>query len=90
MVSGAVTLLDTEYGDFIHLDGLQAELGLQNNKGNPLNNAPKASINLGVAYTTPVQWGGHLTLRADAAYRSRTYFREFKKQAGLAGRLHGG
>ena len=80
MVSGAVTLLDTEYGDFINLDGLQAELGFQNNKGNPLNNAPKTSINLGVAYTTPVQWGGRLTLRADAAYRSRTYFREFKNK----------
>ena len=80
MVSGAVTLLDTEYGDFINLDGLQAELGFQNNKGNPLNNAPKTSINLGIAYTTPVQWGGRLTLRADGAYRSRTYFREFKNK----------
>ena len=80
MVSGAVALLDTEYGDFINLDGLQAELGFQNNKGNPLNNAPKTSINLGIAYTTPVQWGGRVTLRADAAYRSRTYFREFKNK----------
>ena len=80
LVSGAVALLDTEYGDFINLDGLQAELGFQNNKGNPLNNAPKTSINLGLAYTTPVQWGGRVTLRADAAYRSRTYFREFKNK----------
>ena len=53
LVSGAVALLDTEYGDFINLDGLQAELGFQNNKGNPLNNAPKTSINLGVALYHP-------------------------------------
>ena len=47
MVSGAVTLLDTEYGDFINLDDMRAELGFQNTKGNPLNKAPNTSINLG-------------------------------------------
>ena len=81
MVSGAVTLLDTEYGEFINVDGMHAELGFQNAKGNPLNKAPKTAFNVGVAYTTPLQWGGRLTLRADAAYRSRTYFREFKEKA---------
>ena len=80
MVSGAVTLLDTEYGDFLNLDGLQAALGFQNNKGNPLNHAPDTSVNLGVTYNAPAVWGGHLTLRIDAAYRSRTYFREFKNE----------
>ena len=85
MVSGAVTLLDTEYGEFINLDGMHPELGFQNAKGNPLNKAPKTALNVGVAYTTPVQWGGRLTLRADAAYRSRTYFREFKDKADSQG-----
>ena len=85
MVSGAVTLLDTQYGDFINVDGMHAERGFQNNKGNPLNKAPKTAINVGVAYTTPLQWGGRLTLRADAAYRSRTYFREFKDKADSQG-----
>ncbi len=85
MVSGAVTLLDTEYGDFINLDGMHPELGFQNAKGNPLNKAPRTAINLGVAYSTPVQWGGRLTLRADAAFRSRTYFREFKDKADSQG-----
>ena len=80
MVSGAVTLLDTEYGDFLNLDGLQAALGFQNNKGNPLNHAPETSVNLGVTYNAPAVWGGHVTLRIDAAYRSRTYFREFKNE----------
>ncbi len=80
MVSGAVTLLDTEYGDFLNLDGLQAALGFQNNKGNPLNHAPDTSVNLGVTYNAPAVWGGHVTLRIDAAYRSRTYFREFKNE----------
>ena len=32
-----------------------------------------------------MQWGGRLTLRADAAYRSRTYFREFKNKADSQG-----
>ena len=79
-VSGAATLLDSEYGDFLNLDGLQPALGFQNNRGNPLSHAPETSINLGITYTTPVEWGGRLTLRADAAYRSRTYFREFKNK----------
>ena len=85
MVAGAVTLLDTEYGDFINLDGMRPERGFQNAKGNPLNKAPETAVNVGVAYTTPVQWGGRLTLRADAAYRSRTYFREFKDKADSQG-----
>ena len=85
VVSGAVTLLDTQYGDFINLDGMYPERGFQNAKGNPLNKAPRTAINLGVAYSTPVQWGGRLTLRADAAYRSRTYFREFKDKADSQG-----
>ena len=85
MVAGAVTLLDTEYGDFINLDGMRPERGFQNAKGNPLNKAPETALNLGVAYATPVQGGGRLTLRADAAYRSRTYFREFKDEADSQG-----
>ncbi|MFT7652335.1 MAG: iron complex outermembrane receptor protein [Candidatus Azotimanducaceae bacterium] len=78
-ISTGVTLLDTEYGDFINVDGIRPELGFQNLKGNPLNNAPETSVNLGVAYSTDVPWGGRVIVRVDAAYRSRTYFREFEE-----------
>ena len=79
-LSAGVTLLDTEYGDFINLDGIRPDLGFQNVKGNPLNAAPETSLNVGVAYSTDVAWCGRATVRADAAYRSRTYFREFKEK----------
>ena len=79
-VSAAVTLLDTQYDDFTNVDGMKPELGFQNVEGNPLNKAPDTSINLGVSYTTAAPWGGRLALYGDAAYRSRTYFREFKEK----------
>ena len=79
-INVGITLLDSEYEDFVNLDGLHAEKGFQQLKGNPLNKTPKESINLGIAYRTTLGNGGSLTLRADAAYRSRTYFREFKER----------
>ncbi|WP_339724222.1 TonB-dependent receptor [uncultured Paraglaciecola sp.] len=76
-LNGSVTLLDTEYGDFINTDGMQPQLGAQQLKGNRLNGSPKTSVNFGLAYNTALSVGGSLTLRGDVAYRSRTYFREF-------------
>ena len=75
-INASATLLDSEYKDFINFDGLRPELGFQQLKGNSLSNAPETSINLGFAYSF-AQFGGLVTLRADSAYRSRTYFREF-------------
>ena len=81
LLSGNVTLLNSEYKDFINTDGIRPELGEQQLQGNSLNNAPERSFNLGVAYTIPDlgQLGGALTLRADVAYRSKIYFREFNE-----------
>ena len=79
-LSGALTLLDTEYQDFVNEDSMKPELGVQQLKGNQLNRAPETSLNVGIAYTTDAPWGGDLTLRLDAAYRSRTYFREFNEK----------
>ncbi len=76
-VNAALTLLDSEYGSFLNTDGLQPGLGAQQLKGKRLNGAPTASINFGLSYNTPLSIGGELTLRADASYRSRAYFREF-------------
>ena len=78
-VNGGITLLDSEYEDFVNLDGLNPDKGLQQLKGNRLNKTPEASINLGVEYATQLPNGSSLVLRADAAYRSRTYFREFNE-----------
>lgn len=76
-VSGGVTLLDSEYEDFVNFDGLNPTAGFQELEGNRLNKTPKASINLGVSYTAALGNGSSLTVRADGSYRSRTYFREF-------------
>ena len=74
----ALTLLDTEYGTFSNFDAFAPALGNQDATGNPLNKAPKTSLNAGIVYSTPVAWGGNINVRLNAAYRSRVYFREFK------------
>ena len=76
--SMALTLLDAEYGTFSNFDAFNAALGNQDVTGNPLNNAPKTSLNVGVVYSTPASWGGNLSIRLNASYRSRVYFREFE------------
>ena len=76
LLSGGVTLLETEYKDFINFDGLNPADGFQNLSGNALNNAPDTSINLGLRFFSR-GFGGELSLAADVAYRSRVYFREF-------------
>lgn len=76
-ITTGITLLDSEYKDFVNFDGFHTELGFQQLKGNRLNRTPETSVNLGVEYTSLLGNGGSLTLRADAAYRSRMYFREF-------------
>ena len=72
-----LTLLDHEYGTFLNTDTLNAGLGVQDNKGNPLSYAPDASLNLGLAYNTTLSGGSNLSVTLDASYRSRVYYREF-------------
>jgi len=41
----------------------------------PFTDAPAWTVSGGIQYTTPIDgWGGELTIRADAVYKSRTYF----------------
>ena len=80
LVNAGLTILESEYGEF-----LQEDLSVFNGvpvqiEGNPLNNAPDTSINIGVTYDTEVGSGAKLALSLDAAYRSRVYFREFGNQ----------
>ncbi|MDB2594310.1 TonB-dependent receptor [Porticoccaceae bacterium] len=77
MVNAGLTLLETEYGEFLQEDlsvfnGVKVQIA-----GNPLNNAPQASLILGVTYDTILSSGSKLSLSVDGAYRSRVYFREF-------------
>ncbi len=76
-VNVALTLLDSAYGDFLNTDALQGDAGVLQNEGNPLNKAPKTSLNLGVTRNIALDSGSNLTLGLNTAYRSRTYFREF-------------
>ena len=55
-LNAAVTLLDHQYGTFLNTDTLNAGLGVQDNKGNPLSYAPDTSTNLGISYSTCVGW----------------------------------
>ena len=72
-----LTWLDATYGDFLNTNGLFPQLGDQQLEGNTLSNAPKISLNLGINYSTLLQSGSALTLRANAAYKSKVYFSEF-------------
>ena len=76
-LNAAVTLLDHQYGTFLNTDTLNAGLGVQDNKGNPLSYAPDTSTNLGISYNTLLGGGSSLSASMDASYRSRVYYREF-------------
>jgi iron complex outermembrane receptor protein len=76
-INGNVSLLDATYTEFSNIDSLSPELGLQDVSGNYLNDAPKRSINGGIAYRSDPFSFGRLTARADVSYRSSFYFREF-------------
>ena len=74
-----VTLLDATYGEFLNVNGLEPQLGVQQLEGNYLSNAPKVSLNLGLNYTSAMASGASLTYRANAAYKSKIYFSEFNE-----------
>jgi iron complex outermembrane receptor protein len=77
MVNAGLTLLETEYGDHEQKDASVLGKPTVQLAGNPLNNAPQASLILGVTYDTILSSGSKLSLSVDGAYRSRVYFREF-------------
>lgn len=69
--------IDATYSNFSNLDGLNPQLGLQNLNGKLLDNSPRESGNIGVAYRSDPFSFGRLTARFDASFRSRVFFREF-------------
>lgn len=78
-ISGNTSFIEATYTNFQNLDSLNPLLGVQDLAGNYLNRTPKVSANLSVAYRTSETPYGRATLRADASYRSRVYFREFNR-----------
>lgn len=76
-VSGNLSFLDATYKSFNNVDSLNPSLGVQDVSGNPLNDSPEVSANIGIAHRTEIGDAGVLTLRVDASHRSRYYFREF-------------
>lgn len=77
-LNGNVSLLDATFSEFENTDGLNPGLGLQDVSGNRLRNSPKFSTNLGATYRPQaVVLGGSLAFRADLAFRSKVFFREF-------------
>ncbi len=78
--NAGLTLLDTEYGSFLNTDTLRSELGLLENKGNPLSYAPDVSLNLGLVYSIALNSGSQISFSLDGSYRSRVYFREFNQK----------
>ena len=79
-VNAGITLMETEYGDFLNTDSLFVELGAQQLSGNKLNNAPETSFNVGATYKAMLGNGGSLSFNISTSYRSRVYFREFNSE----------
>jgi iron complex outermembrane receptor protein len=76
-VNASLSFLDAKYDSFVNVDPLAPALGFQNLAGRPLDDAPKESANLGVAYRTDESTSGRFTFRADVAQRTLIHFREF-------------
>ena len=72
--------LDALYDDFVNLNGLSPQLGLQQLKGNYLNHSPKNSFNLSLSYSKELT-SGSLIIQLDSVFRSKTHFTEFNDYA---------
>jgi iron complex outermembrane recepter protein len=86
-LQGALGLLDTEYTSYpltsvptlpITLPPNYVAIGggryAVNPVGGAFTRAPNVTINVGVDYTIPLNWGGWVRLAADYQYRSHQYF----------------
>jgi iron complex outermembrane receptor protein len=65
------------YTDFYNTDNVEPQLGVQNVAGHLLDNSPRESGDVGIAYRTDLLSFGRLTARFDSSFSSRVYFTEF-------------
>jgi iron complex outermembrane receptor protein len=72
-----ITYLDATYDQYLPYDNLTGTVS--DAAGNYLNNSPRFSGNLSVAYRTDTFDWGQLVFRADEAARSRVYYRPFNQ-----------
>ena len=76
-VNANFAYINAVYAKFSNVDGLNPLAGLQDLNGKLLNNSPRESGSVGIAYRTDPYSFGRFTGRFDASYSSRVYFREF-------------
>jgi len=86
-VDAGVTLLDATYDDFVSVDP-NNPTGDANRSGDPLQQAPDVSSNVGLQYDWNLAGGSRLTARAEWRYVSEVFFNAFAdpfvRQAGFS------
>lgn len=81
-LSGALTVLDATFDEFVSTDGLRAEVGAPPNEdlsGNRLPRTPKWTASLGAEKAWLIDEFGELTLRAEIFHSAGFYFRPFNR-----------
>ena len=78
-VNLGLSLLHTEYDEFVTQDPTQPSVPSVNLAGNELPRAPDVAATLGVAYTHPFFSIGSIVYRIDYRYQSRSYFNAFNR-----------
>ncbi len=75
-IDATLSLLDSEYRDYVSADPARAALGPIDLSGNELTQAPNYTINLGASYTIPSAIGD-FTLRGEGRWVDRIWFTQF-------------
>jgi iron complex outermembrane receptor protein len=87
-LGGGLSLLESKFGSALFCDPAKGSCApapnatfqpiLEDVKGNSLARAPKVSANLYAEYKVPLDIPGQIKVRADASYRSKTYYTVFE------------
>ncbi len=75
-IDAAISLLDTEYRDYVSADPARPQLGELDLSGNALTQSPDYTINLGASYTWETGIGD-ITLRGEGRFVDRVWFTQF-------------
>jgi iron complex outermembrane recepter protein len=70
-----------EISEFSSIDETNPAAGLQDLSGNQLPNAPRWASTIGLQYNLPLQNGASVAFRADANWRSKTYYDYYNRAA---------
>jgi len=75
-IDAALSLLDTEYQDYVSADPARPQLGPLDLSGNELTQSPNYTLNLGASYTWETDIGD-ITLRGEGRFVDRVWFTQF-------------